>query len=69
MPNFARVTPTPIFCYEDFGTMEVVSCDGFGTYVPYSQVSGNEFFSTSQEGLERMLELKHSLLEQYPKGV
>lgn len=69
MPNFARVTPTPFFCYEDFGTMEVVPCDGFGTYVPYSQVSGNEFFSTTQEGLERMLELKHSLLEQYPKGV
>ena len=51
-----------------FGTMEVVPCDGFGTYVPYSQVSSNEFFSTTQEGLERMLELKHSLLEQYPRG-
>lgn len=68
MPDFARVTPTPIFCYEDFGTMEVVPCDGFGTYVPYSQVSGNEFFSTTQEGLEMLLELKHTLLEQYPRG-
>ena len=58
----------PFFCYEDFGTMEVVPTDGFGTYVPYSQVSGNEFFSTTQEGLEMMLELKHSLLEQYPRG-
>lgn len=68
LPNFARVTPTPIFCYEDFGTMEVVPTDGFGTYVPYSQVSGNEFFATSQEGLNMMLELKHTLLEQYPRG-
>lgn len=67
LANHPRYLINPIFCYQDFGTMEVVPCDDYGTYVPYSQVSGNEFFSTTQEGLEMMLELKHSLLEQYPK--
>lgn len=62
-----RYLVNPIFCYEDFGTTIVAPLQGLGTYVPYSQVSTNEFFATSQEALDAMLELKHTLLELYPK--
>lgn len=67
LASHPRYLITPIFCYEDFGTTVVAPLQGLGTYVPYSQVSTNEFFATSQEALEAILELKHTLLEQYPK--
>lgn len=68
LANHPRYLVTPMFCYEDFGTTITVATDGSSTYVSYAQVSTNEFFSTSQEGLEVMMKLKHTLLEQYPKG-
>lgn len=68
LADFKYVHTTPIFCYEDFGTTITADTDGHSTYVPYAQVSTNEFFATSQEALDAMLELKHTLLKQYPKG-
>lgn len=35
--------------------------------LPYSEVSSNEFFVTTQVGLDAMLELKESLLKSYPR--
>ena len=38
---------------------------GDSTYVPYVEVSNNEFFSTNQEGLDAFLSLKEALLGTY----
>lgn len=60
------VAPTPMFCYEAIPNI-VVETDGFSTYVPYSAVADNEFFATTQAGLDAMAELKEAMLERYPK--
>jgi len=39
---------------------------GDTTYVPYSEVSENEFFATEQEGLDAFLELKEEMLALFP---
>ena len=59
-------TPVPMFCYDDIPNV-IVTPDGVSTYVPYSEVSSNEFFVTTQVGLDAMLELKESLLKSYPR--
>lgn len=38
---------------------------GESTYVPYKEVSDNEFFAVDTEGLDAFLELKNFLLEKY----
>lgn len=42
---------TPFFCYEDMENVIIPIGEG-PTYVPYSQVKDNEFFSADEEGLE-----------------
>ena len=59
-------TPVPMFCYDDIPNV-IETPDGVSTYVPYSEVSSNEFFVTTQVGLDAMLELKESLLKSYPR--
>lgn len=56
----------PIFCYDDIPNT-FITPDGVSTYVSYSEVADNEFFATSQAGLDAMAELKEAMLERYPR--
>lgn len=59
---------SPIFNYEDQGNDKIISIDDpYDRYVPYEEVKDNEFFVSSEEALEALMELKHELLEQYSK--
>ena len=57
---------TPVFCYEDMENVIIPVGEG-PTYVPYSQVKDNEFFSADEEGLEAWNSLKQKMLAAYPK--
>lgn len=57
---------TPFFCYEDMENVIIPIGEG-PTYVPYSQVKDNEFFSADEEGLEAWNSLKQKMLAAYPK--
>ncbi|MGG0717216.1 hypothetical protein ABE096_06400 [Robertmurraya massiliosenegalensis] len=56
----------PIFNYEDkeHSIFQVSEDD---RYVPYVKVKDNEFFVSSEKSLDMLLELKHELLQKYPK--
>ena len=56
----------PVFCYEDIPNHIVPISENSSTYVPYSQVSGNEFFTDSETGLQSWLQLKAAMLQAYP---
>ena len=62
------------FCADNFlATMfrtdnaENVVCqtDAFTTYVPYQEVCNNEFFVTTEKGLDMLLGFKQKMLERY----
>lgn len=55
---------TPLFALEDRDNV-IRPISGTSTYVPYSEVSGNEFFAVTQTALDAMLELKHEFIEAY----
>jgi hypothetical protein len=57
---------TPIFNYED-KEHNIITVNEEIKYVPYSDVSQNEFFVDTEEVLEELLEFKHELLSLYPK--
>lgn len=57
---------TPVFCYEDIENLIIPVGEG-PTYVPYSKVKDNEFFSADEEGLEAWNVLKQKMLESYPE--
>lgn len=57
---------TPIFSYSDRENTPVVPEDMSYTVVPYTEVENNEFFTITQYGVDRLNELKATLLEQYP---
>lgn len=59
---------TPIFAYEEVENL-VVPVGEESTYVPYTEVEENEFFSTSEEGMNAWKKLKGKMLEAYPKGL
>lgn len=56
----------PIFNYEDQEHV-ILNVPEDNPYVPYEKVRNNEFFVSSEESLEALLEAKHALLEKYPK--
>lgn len=56
---------TPIFAYDDVENL-VVPVGEESTYVPYRKVKENEFFSTSEEGMDAWGNLKRKMLEKYP---
>ncbi len=58
---------TPIFGYEDKENVIITIGEGQPTYVPYEQVSRNEFFVTSQNTLDILTTAKHQFLDLYPK--
>lgn len=59
-------TQVPMFCYDDIPNT-FITPDGVSTYVSYSEVADNEFFATTQAGLDAMAELKEAMLERYPR--
>jgi hypothetical protein len=59
---------SPIFNYEDKDNTFVEVSDDMGddmSYVPYSKVSNNEFFVSSQDALDILEKLKYKLLDKY----
>ena len=59
----------PIFCYNDLDThVETPPGQPLDITVPYREVSNQEFFAESQTVMDALVEAKHALLAQYPKG-
>lgn len=56
----------PVFCYEERQNMIIPISDG-STYVSYKDVKDNEFFVTSEKGLQAMNTLKSQMLSLYPR--
>lgn len=54
----------PVFCYDDIPNI-IITPSGEDTYVPYVQVSDNEFFTTSQTALDAWCALKQEMLKTY----
>ena len=61
-----RVSTVPVFCYEDRQSV-VIPLSEDPTYVPYKDVKDNEFFATSEKGLEMLEALKGKILSLYPR--
>lgn len=61
-----RVSTVPVFCYEDRQSV-VIPLSEDPTYVPYKDVKDNEFFTTSEKGLEMLEALKGKILSLYPR--
>lgn len=60
---------TPVFCYKDKGEKPVKFDAGNDhTYVPYSELKGNEFFCDSEKGYRAWRELKEKLMQEYRQG-
>ncbi|MCI6676518.1 MAG: hypothetical protein MSG78_06430 [Clostridiales bacterium] len=57
----------PIFGYENRENVVVDVSGNISTYVPYSLVSGNEFFAATQSALDEFMNIKRQLLERYPR--
>lgn len=56
----------PIFCYEDIPNVPCRSIDKIGLYAKYETVKENEFFITSQRGIDKMEAFKEQLITKYP---
>lgn len=61
------ITINAVFCYDNIENVVSDNYQGRTTYVPYSDVKDNEFFSTSRDGLAAMENLKMTMLEHFPK--
>lgn len=57
---------SPVFNLED-REHTIVEVNGEDFYVPYTEVSKNEFFVSSQKTLDELHNLKHKLIEKYVK--
>lgn len=58
---------TPVFCYEERQNV-VLPTSGDTTYVPYKDVRNNEFFATSEEAMQKIVQMKKQMLSLYPRG-
>lgn len=58
---------SPIFSYNDYDH-EILSVSEDNRYVPYKEVKDNEFFVSSEEALQALMNLKHDLLQLYPRN-
>lgn len=54
----------PAFCYDEINN-EIVPTSDESTYVKYIYVKNNEFFATSETGIDEMVSLKHHMIEKY----
>ena len=58
----------PIFSYRTHEN-RIVETDEHSTYVPYREVSANEFFAETQAGMDAFLALKENIFEQYGQNL
>lgn len=63
---FSELIIPGIFNYQDLDHTIIETSKG-NRYVPYKDVKDNEFFVSSEEALAALLDLKHELLEAYPR--
>ncbi|MCM1538997.1 MAG: hypothetical protein NC254_11450 [bacterium] len=54
----------PVFSYREHEN-RIVETDGITTYVPYRELSGNEFFAETQAGMDAFLSLKEEMMRRY----
>ncbi|MCM1327737.1 MAG: hypothetical protein NC243_13755 [Lachnoclostridium sp.] len=64
-PFFGDTVVAPMFCYKDSDNAIIPVEDGKPTYVPYTLVKDNEFFVTSEDALQALLDLKKYMLDKY----
>lgn len=57
---------SPVFSYKDKDNI-IAKTEGEISYVPFSEVSQNEFFVNSNEVLDMLMGLKHDLIEEFPQ--
>ena len=57
----------PVFSYSECEN-KVYPISGDSTYVPYAEVSNNEFFAVDNEGLNAFLALKAEMINKYNGG-
>ena len=55
---------TPIFSYQEHEN-NICETGGESTYVKYNQVCENEFFATTQKGMDALVGLKKEMIEKY----
>ena len=55
----------PIFCYEAIPNVPCTSINEIGSYARYETVKENEFFITSEKGIEKMEALKEQFISRY----
>jgi len=55
---------TPIFSYQEHEN-NICETGGESTYVKYNQVCENEFFATTQKGMDALVGLKNEMIEKY----
>ena len=57
----------PVFCYENIEN-KVIEPTGETTYVPYTSVKHNEFFSCTELAMAAWSNLKTEMLKLYPRS-
>lgn len=58
-----------IFCYNDLNShVNTVPGGLLNSSVPFSEIHQCEFMTATQEGMDILMDAKHALLAQYPKG-
>lgn len=58
---------TPIFSYQEHEN-NICETGGESTYVKYNQVCENEFFATTQKGMDALVGLKNEMIENIMKS-
>lgn len=58
----------PVFSYDNH-THVIAPTNGGSTYVPYTSVKDNEFFTETELGYQILTKLKNDLIQTYPKAV
>ena len=58
----------PVFSYSDH-PHTIAPTNGESTYVPYTAVRDNEFFTETEIGYQMLIKLKNNLIQTYPKTV
>lgn len=61
----ARFLISPIFCYEETDSVPYESIDSKGNYNEYKIAKDSEFFLSSEKSIEKIYELKKTLLSKY----
>ncbi|MDE7239377.1 MAG: hypothetical protein K2N41_06655, partial [Lachnospiraceae bacterium] len=61
---FGETVIAPVFSYLTHEN-KIIETDGLSTYVPYCEVTQNEFFAVSQTAMDAFLSLKREMMKRY----